>query len=127
MNYYELDYETDYNPKLLSAKESCKNMSALSSTYTKQQNDLFVDKINIDICNYHNNYNLNVEEIKTNESELLKGFSINKKSCIYKRPEYDNGLWKDQYNSSDTFKNDINSYKLYDYQTKNKIKVINKN
>jgi hypothetical protein len=127
MNYYELDYETDYNPKLLSAKESCKNMSALSSTYTKQQNDLFVDKINMDICNYHNNYNLNVEEIKTNESELLKGFSINKKSCIYKRPEYDNGIWKDQYNSSDTFKNDINSYKLYDYQTKNKIKVINKN
>jgi hypothetical protein len=127
MNYYELDFESDYNPKLLSAKESCKNMSALSSTYTKQQNDLFVDKINIDICNYHNNYNLNVEEIKTNESELLKGFSINKKSCIYKRPEYDNGLWKDQYNSSDTFKNDINSYKLYDYQTKNKIKVINKN
>jgi hypothetical protein len=127
MNYYELDFESDYNPKLLSAKESCKNMSALSSTYTKQQNDLFVDKINMDICNYHNNYNLNVEEIKTNESELLKGFSINKKSCIYKRPEYDNGLWKDQYNSSDTFKNDINSYKLYDYQTKNKIKVINKN
>ena len=127
MNYYELDFESDYNPKLLSAKESCKNMSALSSTYTKQQNDLFVDKINVDICNYHNNYNLNVEEIKTNESELLKGFSINKKSCIYKRPEYDDGLWKDQYNSSDTFKNDINSYKLYDYQTKNKIKVINKN
>lgn len=127
MNYYELDYESNYNPKLLSAKVSCKNMSALSSTYTKQQNDLFVDKINIDICNYHNNYNLNVEEIKTNESELLKGFSINKKSCIYKRPEYDNGLWKEQYNSSDIFKNDINSYKLYDYQTKNKIKVINKN
>lgn len=127
MNYYELDYESDYNPKLLSAKVSCENMSALSKTYTNQQNDLFVDKINMDICNYQNNYNLNVEEIKTNESELLKGFSINKKSCIYKRPEYDNGLWKDQYNSSDTFKNDINSYKLYDYQTKNKIKVINKN
>ena len=127
MNYYELDYESDYNPKLLSAKVSCENMSALSKTYTNQQNDLFVDKINMDICNYQNNYNLNVEEIKTNESELLKGFSINKKSCIYKRPEYDIGLWKDQYNSSDTFKNDINSYKLYDYQTKNKIKVINKN
>lgn len=127
MNYYELDYESDYNPKLLSAKVSCENMSTLSKTYTNQQNDLFVDKINMDICNYQNNYNLNVEEIKTNESELLKGFYINKKSCIYKRPEYDDGLWKDQYNSSDTFKNDINSYKLYDYQTKNKIKVINKN
>ena len=127
MNYYEIDYETNYNPKLLSAKISCNNMSSLSSDYTTQQNNLFIDRINMDICNYQNNYNENIDEIKTNESELLKGFSINKKSCIYKRPEYNNGLWKDQYNSSDTFKNDINSYKLYDYQTKNKIKVINKN
>jgi len=126
MNYYEIEYETNYNPKLLSAKISCNNMSSLSSDYTNQQNNLFVDKINIDICNYQNNYNKNIEEIKTNESELLKGFSINKKSCIYKRPEYNNGIWKEQYQTSDTFKNNVNSYKLFDYQTKNKTK-INKN
>jgi hypothetical protein len=72
------------------------------------------------------NINENIDEIKTNESELLKGFSINKKSCIYKRPEYNNGVWKDQYYTSDTFKNNMNSYKLFDYQTKNKTKV-NKN
>jgi hypothetical protein len=126
MNYYEIEYETNYNPKLLSAKISCNNMSSLSSDYTNQQNNLFVDKINIDICNYQNNYNENIEEIKTNESELLKGFSINKKSCIYKRPEYNNGIWKEQYQTSDTFKNNVNSYKLFDYQTKNKTKV-NKN
>ncbi len=126
MNYYEIEYETNYNPKLLSAKISCNNMSSLSSYYTNQQNNLFVDKINIDICNYQNNYNKNIEEIKTNESELLKGFSINKKSCIYKRPEYNNGIWKEQYQTSDTFKNNVNSYKLFDYQTKNKTK-INKN
>jgi hypothetical protein len=126
MNYYEIEYETNYNPKLLSAKISCNNMSSLSSDYTNQQNNLFVDKINIDICNYQNNYNKNIEEIKTNESELLKGFSINKKSCIYKRPEYNNGIWKEQYQTSDTFKNNVNSYKLFDYQTKNKTKV-NKN
>lgn len=126
MNYYEIEYETNYNPKLLSAKISCNNMSSLSSDYTNQQNNLFVDKINIDICNYQNNYNKNIEEIKTNESELLKGFSINKKSCIYKRPEYNNGIWKEQYQTSDIFKNNVNSYKLFDYQTKNKTKV-NKN
>jgi hypothetical protein len=101
-------------------------MSSLSSDYTNQQNNLFVDKINIYICNYQNNYNKNIEEIKTNESELLKGFSINKKSCIYKRPEYNNGIWKEQYQTSDIFKNNVNSYKLFDYQTKNKTKV-NKN
>ena len=123
MNYYEIDYETNYNPKLLSAKISCNNMSSLSSDYTIQQNNLFVDRINMDICNYQNNYNNNIEEIKTNESELLKGFSINKKSCIYKRPEYNNGIWKEQYHTSDTFKNNVNSYKLFDYQTKNKTKV----
>jgi len=126
MNYYEIEYETNYNPKFLSAKISCNNMSSLSSDYTNQQNNLFVDKINIDICNYQNNYNKNIEEIKTNESELLKGFSINKKSCIYKRPEYNNGIWKEQYQTSDIFKNNVNSYKLFDYQTKNKTKV-NKN
>jgi DNA-binding response OmpR family regulator len=126
MNYYEIDYETNYNPKLLSAKISCNNMSSLSSDYTTQQNNLFTDKINLDICNYQNNYNENIEEIKMNESELLKGFSINKKSCIYKRPEYNNGVWKEQYHTSDTFINNLNSYKLFDYQTKNKIKV-NKN
>lgn len=123
MNYYEIDYETNYNPKLLSAKISCNNMSSLSSDYTTQQNNLFVDRINMDICNYQNNYNNNIDEIKTNESELLKGFSINKKSCIYKRPEYNNGIWSEQYHTSDTFKNNVNSYKLFDYQTKNKTKV----
>ena len=126
MNYYELDYESDYNPKLLSAKISCNNMSSLSCDYTTQQNNLFVDRINMDICNYQNNYNNNIDEIKTNESELLKGFSINKKSCIYKRPEYNNGIWTEQYHTSDTFKNNVNSYKLFDYQTKNKTKVTKK-
>ena len=123
MNYYEIDYETNYNPKLLSAKISCNNMSSLSSDYTTQQNNLFIDRINMDICNYQNSYNENIDEIKTNESELLKGFSINKKSCIYKRPEYNNGNWEEQYHTSDTFKNYVNSYKLFDYQTKNKTKV----
>jgi hypothetical protein len=124
MNYYEIDYDKNYDPKLLSAKVACKNMSALSSVYTMQQNNLFADRINMDIFNFHNNFNRDAYEIKGDESELLKGFSINKKSCIYKRPEYNEGTWNTQYQSSDTFKDNINTYKLFDYQTKNKVKVI---
>jgi hypothetical protein len=128
MEYAELDYDKNYNPKLLSANISCKNMSSLSSVYTIQQNNLFADKINIDICKYHNNFHRDIDVLKKNESELLSGFSINKMSCIYKRPEYNDGTWKEQYQSSDTFKNNIENnkekYKLFDYQTKNKIKVI---
>jgi hypothetical protein len=123
MDYYEIDYDKNYDPKLLSAKVACKNMSALSSVYTMQQNNLFADRINMDIFNYHNNFNRDAYDIKGDESELLQGFSINKKSCIYKRPEYNDGTWNSQYQSSDTFKNNINTYKLFDYQTKNKVKV----
>jgi hypothetical protein len=128
--YAELDYDTNYNPKVLSANISCKSMSSLSSAYTTQQNNLFADRINMDIFNYHNNFHRDIDALKESEYELLSGFSINKKSCIYKRPEYNDGTWKEQYQSSDTFKNNIETekerYKLFDYQTKNKIKVIPK-
>jgi hypothetical protein len=126
--YAELDYDTNYNPKVLSANISCKSMSSLSSAYTTQQNNLFADRINMDIFNYHNNFQRDIDALKESEYELLSGFSINKKSCIYKRPEYNDGAWKEQYQSSDTFKNNIETekdkYKLFDYQTKNKTKVI---
>ena len=128
--YAELDYDTNYNPKVLSANISCKSMSSLSSAYTTQQNNLFADRINMDLFNYHNNFHRDIDALKESEYELLSGFSINKKSCIYKRPEYNDGAWKEQYQSSDTFKNNIevekNKYKLFDYQTKNKTKVIRK-
>jgi len=126
-NYYEIDYETNYDPKLLSAKISCKNMSSLASVYTTQQNNIFTDKIDMDLCEFHNNFDRNIGEFKAKESNLLNGLSVNKKSCIYKRPEYNDGPWKDQYQSSDTFKNNIHSYKLFDYQTRNKTKVIQRN
>ena len=130
IEYVELDYDTNYNPKVLSANISCKNMSSLSSAYTTQQNNLFADRINMDLFNYHNNFHRDIDALKESEYELLSGFSINKKSCIYKRAEYNDGAWKEQYQSSDTFKNNIevekNKYKLFDYQTKNKTKVIRK-
>lgn len=119
-----LEYNTEYNPKLLSANISCKSMSSLSSDYTMRQNTLFAGRINMDTFNFHNNFHSDIDALKESESELWNGFSINKKSCIYKRPEYNDGTWKDQYQSSDTLKNTIantkDKYKLFDYQTKNK-------
>lgn len=123
-DYHELAYDTNYNPALLSANISCKSMSSLSSDYTTRQNTLFADRINMDTFNFHNNFHRDIDALKESESELLSGFSINKKSCIYKRPEYNDGIWKNQYQSSVTLKNTLantkDKYKLFDYQTKNK-------
>jgi hypothetical protein len=119
-NYTTLEYNKDYNMKELSAKVSCDNMSSLSSKYTYNQNKTFSDKINMEVCYFNNNYEDNIEDIKNSESELLKGFSIHKKSCIYKRPIYDKGEWEFQYGISDIYKNQMNSYKLFDYQSKAK-------
>jgi hypothetical protein len=119
-NYTAIEHNKDYNMKELSAKVSCNNMSVLSSKYTLSQNRIFTDKINMEICEFHNNYGDNIDDIKNNESELLKGFSIHKKSCIYKRPLYDKGEWESQYGISDIYKDQMNSYRLFDYQSKSK-------
>jgi hypothetical protein len=119
-NYTAIEYNKDYDMKELSAKVSCNHMSALSSKYTYNQNRTFSDKINMELCEFNNKYHDNIEDIKNNESELLKGFSIHKKSCIYKRPLYNEGEWEFQYGISETYKNQMNSYKLFDYQSKSK-------
>ena len=72
MNYYEIDYVADYNPKTMSAKISCDNMSSLSCAYTSQQNYLFADKINMDICNYHNNLKKGEYREYYNNGKLFK-------------------------------------------------------
>jgi hypothetical protein len=46
--------------------------------------------------------------------------SVGKKSCIYKKPFYNEGDWTFQYGISDTFKNQLNSFELFDYQSKAK-------
>ena len=104
-------------------------MSSLSSAYTLQQNNLFADRINMDIFNYHNNYHRDIDALKESEYELLSGFSINKRSCLFKRPEYNDGAWKQQYQATlpilqNTLESEKDKYKLFDYQTKNKTKVI---
>ena len=119
-SYIEIPYNKTYNASDMSAKVSCHNMSVLSSKYTQNQNRLFEDKINLKDCEMHHDYLMNVEDIKNNETNLLQGYSINKKSCIYKRPNYGLGEWSDQFKHSKTFLDEYNSQNLFDYQSKAK-------
>jgi hypothetical protein len=98
-------------------------MSLLSKGYTEYQNRNFVDKIQMERCIFNNNYHNDIYNIKTNESELNKGFTVNKKSCIYKRPVFDEGGWVNQYDISNTYKNGMNSGNLFNYQSKAKTNV----
>lgn len=120
-NYSVLTYNTDYNPAELSSKTSCYNMSVLSSQYTNKQNNIFSNNFNIENCQKYHDYQNNVDNIKNNESGLLKGFNINKKSCIYKRPEYGMGVWEKQY--SGTLKDSPNIFDI-NTQAKNNNGII---
>ncbi len=136
-NYYEVinkgdkvmgvpDAPKEYNMKELSSKISCKNMSLLSKKYTDNQRLLFDANINMELCRSHQYYFDNLDDIKGRENGLLSGMSIGKKSCIYKKPFYNQGDWTFQYGISDTFKNQLfsensaNSSQLFNYQSKAK-------
>ena len=131
-NYYELynnepnntnnisTKPIEYNMKDLSSKISCENMSRLSKKYTDNQRILFDANINMELCNSHYYYNDNIEDIKGMENSLLSGMSIGKKNCIYKKPLYNKGDWEFQYGISDNFKNQLNSFELFNYQSKAK-------
>tara|TARA_B100000795_G_scaffold269969_2_gene261471 strand:+ start:5549 stop:6031 length:483 start_codon:yes stop_codon:yes gene_type:complete len=120
-NYYLIDHDEDYNMKELSSKVSCKNMSELSKTYTNSQNKNFSSKIQIENCEAEKKYDYFVDKIKDDETNLFKGFSINKKSCIYKRPIYNNGNWVEQYDLSNTYLDSIQSGRLFNLQSKAKM------
>ena len=129
-NYSMIDFIENYDMKNISSKVSCNNMSSLSSKYTFNQNKIFSDKINTDLCDIHNNYNDNVDNIKKNESDIIRGIYIDNKTCIYKRPLYEEGDWINQYVLSDMYKDELsnmNSHTLFDYQSKAKVtKTITK-
>ena len=102
-NYYLIDHEEDFNMKELSSMLSCKNMSELSKTHLDNQNKNFTNKIQMENCTSAKNFHNNIDDIKDDETDLIKGFSINKKSCIYKRPVYNEGDWVNQYDLSSTY------------------------
>ena len=77
-----------------SANLSCKYMSILSENELKNNNNLFNYYTKPNICN-------------NNNDDLIQRFSyipsinINKKSCIYKKPEYNQGNWIDNHELKD--------------------------
>ena len=126
-NYYTIDHAENYDMKTLSSQISCRNMSLLSSEYTLNQNNLFSEKIMIELCDKSKYYDNNVDSIKKREGDIIRGYSVNKKSCIYKKPLYESGDWVNQYNISDIYKSQMDSYKLFDYQTKATVVKFNCN
>ena len=127
-NYNELEYDKMYNPSKLSSQISCTNMSLLSKDYTITQKTISEKAIDYELCERYNNYFDNICDIKNTENDLLTGISMGKKSCIYKKPEYQEGEWVYQYGISDTFKDQLNSYELFNFQSKAKTtnKIDNK-
>ena len=113
-NYTLIDFEPNYDPKLLSSKMSCYSMGLLSENEMMRNNEIFMNKFDIENCRKHNDLNQNIDEIKRNENDLLKGVSINKKSCIFKRPNYGLGSWDEQFNHN------TNIHQLFNYQSKAK-------
>ena len=119
-DYTYIDYEEDYNPKELTAKVSCRNMSILSQDEMVRNNVIFASKFDTENCQKHYDLNKNIEKIKNNESDLLKGVHIDKKSCLFKRPHYGLGDWQDQFNHN------TNIHQLFNYQSKAKTNDIPK-
>lgn len=112
----DITYEKNYDPKDLSAKVSCNNMSVLAENEIQRHNRIFSNHFNYEDCLKHQNWNNNIDDIKKHEYNLLQGFSINKKSCIYKRPNYGQGNW-DKY-----FWNNLREHEnMFDRQTKAKM------
>lgn len=119
LNYYsmEIEHKKDYNPRELSAQISCQNMGVLAKEHLDRQNEVFSSHINYDDCVKYHNFQPEIDDIKRMEIGLLRGFNINKKSCIYKRPLYTSGEWSNQFESQ---LQDMEH--LFEYQTKAKTK-----
>jgi hypothetical protein len=113
-NYFALDHKPNYNPQELTARISCRNMGILSENELMRNNQIFVNQFNFDNCEKHNDLHNIIDDVKKKEYDMLKGISINKKSCIYKRPNYGSGDWEDQFNHN------TNIHQLFNYQSKAK-------
>jgi hypothetical protein len=76
----------------MASKLSCDHMKSLA-----------IDELNYNKHIFDTNtcdpaWNRNIEERDRNlEYNILSGFSINKKSCMYKKPDFNNGCWDKQF------------------------------
>ena len=74
------------------SKLSCDHMNNLAINEMIYNRN--INKINIDPPNWDKNIKDPNKEL---EHKIIKGYSITKKSCINKRPEYNSGSWDKQF------------------------------
>ena len=94
----------DYNLWDQSAKISCNNIKALSSKNADNNFAIFKN-------NFIDNCDKTIEQYDK-EIHLFRGTTVNKKSCVYKEPEYNGGDWVNQ------FENILLSKDIFNIQTK---------
>lgn len=82
------------------SKLSCEHMNRLAINemkYNRSIIDIYTSPPDLDrFCEYPN---------KDLEHNVIKGFSINKKSCINKQPDYNSGSWDKQFGIYNPFTN----------------------
>lgn len=92
-----------------SAEISCKHMSELAIKERDLNHFKYITQMRSKITEPVNDRMLN------SEHKIIKGYVIDKKNCIYKRPEYNSGDWEKQFNTLLLDRNNI-----FNIQTKNK-------
>jgi hypothetical protein len=81
----------------LSSKISCDNMRALATYESKRNFYAMRNVLSMPTVSYVIPPSAPSDNIFDTEHKLLRGFKIDKNTCIYKRPEYDTGSWVNQF------------------------------
>jgi len=92
-----------------SAQISCEHMSELAIKERDLNHFNYITQMRTKITEPVNDRMLN------SEHKIIKGYVIDKKNCVFKRPEYNSGDWEKQFNTLLLDKNNI-----FNIQTKNK-------
>ena len=77
-----------------SARISCEHMSALAQKERDFNHFNFVTRMTNTESTVPVSY-----ELSGAEHRILKGYIIDKKNCVYKRPQYNSGEWEKQFES----------------------------
>lgn len=93
--------------KQQSAELACAHMKELAIKQRDQNHNNFISQIN----NITTTYPI-LTNMLNKEHNILKGYYIDKKNCVYKRPEYNRGEWENQFQTLGL------SNELFNVQTK---------
>ena len=104
------------------SKLSCEHMNNLAI------NELYCNKTILDTNTNHPSCHRFIEDPdRPLEFDMLTGFSISKKSCVYKRPEYIDGHWNNQFAIYNPYTNKIGCSITETFNENSKAKTNNNN